>query len=111
MKRIFIVLIVLLVTACSSIKSYEEIAEDVMQTRMFDEITYQYNFWAPIGVAYEPGSDKKIEKKAEEDQKLCIDEHRGVEFKDEILATIYLFQCMNKKGWYLETDQFFIVSH
>lgn len=82
-----------------------------MQTRKFDNITYQYNFWAPIGVSYEPGSDKEIEKKSEEDQRYCIDEYRGVEFADEILATIYLIQCMNKKGWHLQTDELIIVNH
>lgn len=107
--RINLVLVVLLLTACSSIKKYEEIVAGSLEPYWSDNISFHVHSWrhfdSPDSVTL---SDEEAESSAK-DQELCVDENRGGEFKDEALSILYFMQCMNEKGWRLHTENVLVM--
>ncbi len=109
--RIFLVFLVVLLSGCSSIKTYEEIIESAIEDSQSDGITHQVNMWIPIKALDSTNLDDEQIKAAEKDKGLCVDGYRGVKFTDEALPVVYFMQCMNKKGWRLHTEEVIVIGH
>lgn len=109
--RIILTFVVLLLSGCASVKTYEEIVENSLDVFQSDNITYHVNSWVPFSAPDNATRNDEDVKNSERDVGLCVDEYRGVEFKDEAFSMVYFMQCMNKKGWRLHTEQVMIIGH
>jgi hypothetical protein len=110
MRQVLLAMMIL-VSSCTSTRIYDDIVTDIHASRTTDDISYEVYYWKAIDVSDEEIIDDQLVKLPEKDQESCIAEYRGIEFKDEVLATTYFFQCMNSKGWHLHTEEVIIIKH
>ncbi|MDH5435025.1 MAG: hypothetical protein OEY19_13860 [Gammaproteobacteria bacterium] len=109
--RITIIFFVLFLGACSSARKYEDIIEDVLSTYQQDEITLYVNSWVPFDASDEFEINDDLKSQSERDQVFCMNEYRGQKFEDEAASVLFFMQCMNKRGWRLDTEMIIIISH
>lgn len=108
--KLFFLFMLFSLSACKSIRTYEEIIDSVIENYQSSDVTYVVNYWEPISTSKEVNSKDIDVNKAKEDQKLCIDEYRGKKFNDEAISIVYFMQCMNKKGWRLSTEELIVIE-
>jgi len=114
--RVILVFIMLILSGCASIKTYEKIVEGVLESYQSSNIKHHVNYWVPINSLVVNAqdsitlNDEEVESSAR-DQELCVDNNRGKKFKDEAFSILLFMQCMNEKDWRLHTEEFFIISH
>lgn len=109
--KICLLLVVFILTGCASIRNYEDIVEDVLEDYQSSSITHHVSFWVPIHKVEDSKSSDELAVNSNKDKELCIDDNRNIKFKDEAFSIVIFMQCMNEKGWRLETEDLIIFSH
>lgn len=108
--RTLLVFIALVLSGCTSVRTYENIVESSIANYQLDNITYQINSWVPCDAPDEFNLTDEDDKRVKFDLKLCLDEYRGEEFNDEATSILYFMKCMNKKGWRLTTEKVIVIE-
>ena len=109
--RLSLICVFLLISGCSSVRKHEEITTEALEAYQTDSVTYHVNSWVPIESAGDIKVSELMQEESAADQELCINEYRGQNFEDEPRSVLFFMQCMNSKGWRLETEEVFVLSH